>query len=701
LALGQVELETNSSGALAYALASLEHADTEAARLFALEALWRGPTGFVLPTEGFAKTIDFSPDGEWLAVGRVDGLLELWPRDGGAPTTLGEEEPSRGDPIRVRFAAGSDRLVVGRSSTRTIEVWSVPEGELVRIIRSENPLDFRLAEEAGRFFTLTYLGERAEIRSIPIGEGEPEFLGHIPGEPFSLVAKHPWSWVMSVDRSGTQLARVDAPMSGVLVRALESDGGDARVPSMGSHPERITRTGFHPDGIHLGTADFGGEVQIWDLTESLVRPSRTLTRRPAYLARSLRFDRSGSRLVVAGWGGRASLWDIGGPPEEQPQFIHRGEANFMLDATFEPESRWLATSSDDLGVTLYPIERRYPLKLEGHPGDIRGIAFLPDGTAVATAGSRGTLRLWPLSAAAGERGRTLLDTDDFLVFVAAGPGSRNLLALESTGKVWLVPVDGSTPRTLIDLGAPSGGHGMPRLALGARTAAVVKGVGRGRDIVYLIDIESGGKTTVEPEGWVVSMAFTPEEDLILSTDPNGIQILRRNEGTIEALSDKGAVVDLSPDGRFLMASSQGGNREAALYDLEGGTSRPLSSHGSTLWAALDPQARIAVTAGLDPYLRVSSMSGGEPHLLPTSSTPSRPIVSPDGQWIAARDKTHTLTLWPVPDLSQQPLHTLPLDELLAKLRSLTNLRVEPDPDSQNGWALSAGPFPGWEALPTW
>jgi len=55
----------------------------------------------------------------------------------------------------------------------------------------------------------------------------------------------------------------------------------------------------------------------------------------------------------------------------------------------------------------------------------------------------------------------------------------------------------------------------------------------------------------------------------------------------------------------------------------------------------------------------------------------------------------------MPDLSKPPLHTLPHDELIAKLKTLTNLRVVRDEESATGWKLEVGPFPGWETVPTW
>jgi hypothetical protein len=55
----------------------------------------------------------------------------------------------------------------------------------------------------------------------------------------------------------------------------------------------------------------------------------------------------------------------------------------------------------------------------------------------------------------------------------------------------------------------------------------------------------------------------------------------------------------------------------------------------------------------------------------------------------------------VPDASKPPFQSLPREELLAKLRALTNLRAVPDPSSATGYKIEAGPFPGWARVPEW
>jgi WD40 repeat protein len=74
--------------------------------------------------------------------------------------------------------------------------------------------------------------------------------------------------------------------------------------------------------------------------------------------------------------------------------------------------------------------------------------------------------------------------------------------------------------------------------------------------------------------------------------------------------------------------------------------------------------------------------------------------SPDGRWVASASSDGVF-LWPMPDLTKPPLHTLPREALLAKLNELTNVRVVEDSSSATGYKLDVGPFPGWKKVPTW
>ncbi len=108
-----------------------------------------------------------------------------------------------------------------------------------------------------------------------------------------------------------------------------------------------------------------------------------------------------------------------------------------------------------------------------------------------------------------------------------------------------------------------------------------------------------------------------------------------------------------------------------------------------------------VTGDIDGVVRAGPVTGGEPHLLLGHEGMVLGLaVSPDGRWIASATD-ESIRLWPMPDVSKPPLHTLPHPELMARLDALTNLRVVRDPTSSTGWTLDVGPFPGWEDVPTW
>jgi WD40 repeat protein len=161
----------------------------------------------------------------------------------------------------------------------------------------------------------------------------------------------------------------------------------------------------------------------------------------------------------------------------------------------------------------------------------------------------------------------------------------------------------------------------------------------------------------------------------------------------------------TPDSRTivsLMNSEQEGDRSVlSVFDLGTGATRDITSHGTDLRsAALDASGTVLVTGGDDGLVRVGPLAGGEPHRLYGHTRAVGSVaVSPDGEWIASASDDDTIRLWPMPEGA--PLHALPYEELLTKLRSLTNLRVVPDPESATGYGLEPGPVPNWTTAPTW
>jgi WD40 repeat protein len=216
-------------------------------------------------------------------------------------------------------------------------------------------------------------------------------------------------------------------------------------------------------------------------------------------------------------------------------------------------------------------------------------------------------------------------------------------------------------------------------------------------------------------GWMGfgSVAFAPDGSLYVAGPGSARRLILPDEpgGTVrsETVLEAGSTASfLSRDRRLLLVlpkATPGWSQrfeEMHLFDLARHTSRRITTHGDRLTvAALDPSARVIVTADMEGVVRVGPITGEEPHLLLGHQGQVFGLaLSPDGRRIASATE-ESIRLWPMPDVTKPPLHTLPHAELMAKLDALTNLRVVRDASSSTGWKLDVGPFPGWKDVPTW
>jgi WD40 repeat protein len=142
--------------------------------------------------------------------------------------------------------------------------------------------------------------------------------------------------------------------------------------------------------------------------------------------------------------------------------------------------------------------------------------------------------------------------------------------------------------------------------------------------------------------------------------------------------------------------------ELLVFDAATGARRRIGGHGRDIAAvALSPSGDAVATADTGGAIRVGRIDGGEPHLLVGAGGSVTSLAfSPDGRWLGDASGSE-IRLWPMPDLSQPPLHTLPREALLAKLGALTNVRVVEDIAAPSGYKIDLAPFPGWKNVPAW
>jgi WD40 repeat protein len=355
------------------------------------------------------------------------------------------------------------------------------------------------------------------------------------------------------------------------------------------------------------------------------------------------------------------------------------------------------------GLTLWPLNDRFPRFLGGDGSGRYSVHFSPDGkrTFSSSEMTDGTDVVWslPLSGGAGLAPEEHFRTKNMWV-KAVDPQNRFIVV--GAGLAFhKVPLDGSPP-TVLD-----GALRSQSISLdpdGRYLAAAFA------DKLQVFDLEKDERMDLEPPGQAGVDAF--EFDAaghLLVTRGGAVSRWDPESRTTEVLVGEG-VHYASPvcDGRRLYIMT-GGDHETAerwVLDLEDGSRTAIpEAHRTGCSVAWDAACTIMASGHDDGEVRVGPFLGEETHLLLGRQLDhTRVQVSPDGKWIAARaSHDGAVALWPVPDLSKPPLHTLPHDELLAKLEALTNLRAVHDESSHTGYRIEPdfSAYRGWADVPDW
>lgn len=714
LALGRTELDQDPANALGYAIASLERADTQVARRFAVQALWKGPPAFIMKDMPIRPTfLNFSPDGKWLAAGGPRGV-RLVSHEGKRTFVLDEGIPATEvhRPRIPQFAPNSDFVIwTAADDPRIVRVWSISkrkevrrfqmEGATISLIRGPKLILItdltgktaatKRLEAFGSIFTLKW--EQCRIRTWKFDENEPGIVGHWNRKDITN---------FDISSDAKQLAY--AKDRSVYIRAVQGNGNRADW-LVGSHNQDVTRVSFHPDAKQIASADSKGEIRMWTLSKDSKTPFHTIAPKGPVL--NIFFNSSGSIFAASYYDKTLCAWDMNGPGDADPLILRRGVTPFFPYFAFDPSNRYAVVSYSD-SLAFWPLNHVYPYVLHGD-GDhgAGGLEFTPDGKHVVAAFMHGSIRLWQMDHPQ-TIGRDLWRPSSEMYRMDIHPTGKQLaIATNNDGANVISIADGKSRRM------PGIGTGAVSFSPSGRFLAA-----ESYGTIRLWDMESD-KVRILNAGKGTSKAtrvrFSPEGRLF-SGHENGNLYEWDIEKETSRLVAKGnkqlEIIQVAKNAPHMLLclwndyeqgiDLQQARSELRVVDLRTANSYPIITHGNRIGSVgVDPSGALLVTGDMDGILRVGPITGEEPHLLFSGHERLRAVaVHPDRHWIAtAEGSKPILLLWPMP--VGKPLHTLPYDELLKRLRALTNVRVVTDENSSTGYRIQFDPFPGWEKAPNW
>jgi WD40 repeat protein len=609
---------------------------------------------------------------------------------------------------RALFAKGRQDLVI--FETLYVDGAHQRLGELRLRAPPGDHADYCLDPASGDWLALV---EYNVVSVVRVGEREisnRQPLGRHEGDRIWCVPDSQGRYFLTVSRSG------------VITRW---DPSGAREPITGRLPAGpvSSRPRLSLDGALLFALirrdDRAPEWSIVSVADSGFKLVRSLT---GVGLEIVGFDTVTRRVVMTGFSGplpAPRLWSLDWPEGAQPLRLRRGPANRAMSPKFSPDGRWIAISERN-GLSLWPLSRSYPvvLGIDSIRSWSNGVSFAPDGRSIAAAAGR-EIRVWPLNgpipapAFVGLRSEGDLDLRD----PAFSPDGERMAACTDgkapANEVWIRGV-GEYARPLSCDEHLNNGTGYVTFSSDGRLVAAADGTWDKNDGAYHV-WEAATRVEVadlrlDGEELRYGLSFA-RDGRLLTGSTRGVSAWNVETGERELLVSASVLRFVAnADGRRLLLTEEGSEGifqdpagSPSIFDLDAGNVTVLTTHGGRVRSlALDEAGDVAVTGGSDGVIRVGPVTGDEPHLLLGHEEEVLSLaIDPTGRWIASCSMDKTVRLWPMPDLSKPPLHTLPREELIAKLKTLTNLRVVRDPESSTGWKLTHDPFPGWETVPEW
>jgi WD40 repeat protein len=378
-----------------------------------------GLTTFLQAGEGDVRGVAFSPDGTTLAAGygRVVGGVGvggavLW--DVGRRARLADQPlpVPEGLVTSVAFSPDGKTLATGYGSADRggVVLWDVarrarlargvlpvPEGFVASVAFSPDgrtlAAGYRLGgRRRGGGVVLWDVGRRARLAEEPLAVPE----GSVRGVAFSPDGR---ILAAGVGVGGVVLWDVGrrARLTGKPLAVAEGD-----VRCVAFSPDGCTLAAGY--GLVVGVGRVGGVV-LWDVGRRARLADQPLPV-PEGSVRGVAFSPNGHTLAAGyyggvGSGGGAMLWDVGRRARlaDQPLAVPEGG---VWGVAFSPDGHTLAAGYGRVvggvgvgGAVLGDVGRR--ARLANEPlavaeGDVRGVAFSPDGTTLAAGYRRGDVR---------------------------------------------------------------------------------------------------------------------------------------------------------------------------------------------------------------------------------------------------------------------------------------------------------------------
>jgi WD40 repeat protein/serine/threonine protein kinase len=604
---------------------------------FLKRGLHEEPRVFTLEPFGFIG-VAFSPDGQVVAAGGVDGKVRLLDAATGELRRDDLVGEPKGIPFHgVAFSADGQLLAAANCKGNVI-VWGPASGQ-----------KRMLTGHFGHAYDVAFSPDNRHVAAcgdnkVIVWDLRTDQKTDYPGHDLDVNRV-----VYSPDGARLATASSDQTVGIWDVRT------GRRLLTLEGHQDDVADVAFSPDGKHVASASADRTARVWDATTgagvghvsggtgsidavTFTRDGRrlvcggqdgmlrlweyrtgqevlTLRGHKGRLKR-MAFSPDGWRLATTARGnldGTVRIWNATpvSTPDPAPLHAFAGSPRAVSSLAFSPDGSLLAFADrDPHSVRVRNVttgETTHILRGDGISG-INGVAFSPEGNRLAAVGDNGMVDVWDIQSRREAWGKALRASDHSLAGVAYRPDGR-YLAAGDIGGARVVILDAETGKQLDLLDAEA--HyimGVAYRPVGRYLAAA----SQDRNVRFWDTSSHRVQILPGHEGMVTSVAFGPDGQYLASSGEDGLVILwdvnepkkAKAQGRIPAHRDVVYSVAFSPVGRRLATAIA--DRTVKLWDSTSGRLLSLleARQGAVFAVAFHPGGQLLASAGTDGTVKI-------------------------------------------------------------------------------------------------
>jgi WD40 repeat protein len=565
--------------------------------------------------------VAFSPDGQFLATGDLNGEVRLWRSDGK------NMQAFRGHTSWVWSLAFSPdgRTLASGSDDRSIKLWDLQTGQCLQTLEGHTGSVWSVAYSSNGQFASGSEDQTIKLWDLDTGQCLQTLKGHA-------------NWVRSI---------AFCPVAPILASASD----DATIKlwdlqtglcsrTLSGHIGHVWAIAFCPNSSILASGSSDCTVRLWQIQTG---DCQHILRGHTNWVRSIAFCPQGQRLASSSEDQTIKLWDF---ETGQCQRTLKGHTNWVRSIAFTPDGQSIASGSGDHCVKVWEVTTgQCQRTLKGYTNRVWSVAFSPDGETLASGNDDYTIKLWEVSS--GRCTRVLQGHRNAVCAIAFHPDGELLASGSSdqTVKLWnvrsgqcLQTLRGHTSRVWSVAFSPD----QPLLASSSDDHTI-----------KLWDLETGQcrQTLQGHTSWVCSIAFSPNgKQLISGSYDETLKLWGLETGeclqTFEGHTMWVWSVAFSPTGETIASGS--GDDSVKLWNLQGQCDRTLHIDSKRIWSiAFSPNGEFLASGGSDQTVKLWNLATGEcvQTLCGHTSLVWSVAFSPNGHWLASGSQDETIRLW--------------------------------------------------------